>query len=69
MPKLDADGRAALRALVEAAPDGTLDEWATTLAEQTGVHLHGSTVWRYVRRADLTRKKRHPGLPSNTVTT
>ena len=59
-PKLDSAGEATLRALIEAAPDGTLAEWTDALAERTGVRLHGSTVWRYARRLGLSAKKDAP---------
>lgn len=73
-PKLDAEGQRALHEIVQVHPDGTLREWTDALCERTGVRLHTSTVWRstvwrYARRAGLTRKKRRPEPPSSAVTT
>lgn len=68
-PKLDADGRAALRAIIEAEPDATLAEWAAALRDRTGVGLDPSTVRRYALRFGLTRKKRRREPRSVTATT
>ena len=74
-PKLDPDGRATLRRIVEAAPDGTLAEWAEALRAETGVRLDPSTVRQYLLRSTdagglgLTRKKRPAAPRSATATT
>lgn len=68
-PKLDADGQAALRGVIDAEPDATLAEWADALDAQIGVRIDPSTVRRYALRFGLTRKKRRPAPWSATVTT
>lgn len=61
--------RAVLRRLVEATPDATLAALAHALTDETGVALSETTLWREVRRAGLTRKKRRSGPRSSTATT
>lgn len=68
-PKLDAEGRAALAEIIDSAPDGTLAEWADTLAERAGCRLDPSTVWRYARAMGRTGKKRRLAPRSATATT
>lgn len=68
-PKLDADGRAALREVIDAEPDATLAEWAGALRDRTGLQLDPSTVRRYALRFGLTRKKRRAAPRSATATT
>jgi transposase len=38
--------------------DGTLDELVIELRDQQGVDVHRTSVWRLLRRLDLTHKKR-----------
>jgi transposase len=67
-PKLDAAGRAELRAIIDAHSDGALAEWADALCDRIGIRLHESTVWRYAGRLGLTRKKRR-GEPRSAFAT
>jgi transposase len=46
-----------LRALVDAAPDATLQDYCTQWAAQTGDQVSLATMCRALHRANLTRKK------------
>lgn len=52
----------------EARRDITLEELRAALAQQ-GVAVAGSTLWRFFRRHEMTRKKRPGTRPSRTVPT
>jgi transposase len=47
-----------LRALVDAAPDATLQDYCTQWAAQTGDQVSQATMCRALQRANLPRKKR-----------
>ena len=56
---------ALILALVEQMPDITLEELRTALAEQR-VSVGYGTLWRFLRRHKITRKKRRRTPPSRT---
>ncbi len=56
---------ALILALVEQTPDITLEELRTALAEQR-VSVGYGTLWRFLRRHKITRKKRRRTPPSRT---
>ena len=65
--KLDAH-RDFLLAVIEAAPDATIEELQRRLVEEKGVRASTGTIWTFLDRHDLTSKKkvrptRRPGLP------
>jgi transposase len=57
-PRLADDGITALRTLIESAPDATLAELVTWLAEQHQVRTSVPVVSRTLAKLGLTRKKR-----------
>jgi transposase len=64
-PKLDADDRQRLAALVERTPDATLAE----LKEELGLSVSISTIDRALRALRLTLKKSRSAPPSRTART
>ena len=56
--KLDAEMLETLRTFVEKKPDAILEELADMLAEETGMRVDPSTIFRGLARAGITRKKR-----------
>jgi transposase len=56
---------AAVRALIAAQPDQTVDELQEALARQ-GIRVGRTSVWRFLRACGLTRKKRRSTPPSKT---
>jgi transposase len=44
--------------LTEAVPDITLEEIARRLAEERGVKVVATAVWKFLDRHDMTHKKR-----------
>jgi transposase len=57
---------ALVRRLVAAQPDRTLDELREALARE-GVAVGRSAVWRFLRRCELTLKKRRSTPPSRAA--
>jgi transposase len=47
-------------ALIEEARDVTLEEMAERLAEERGVRVVSTAVWKFLDRHDMTHKKRPP---------
>ena len=45
-------------ALIDEAPDITLDEMAERLAQECGVTVVSTAVWKFLDRHDMTHKKR-----------
>jgi transposase len=45
-------------ALIEATPDITLEEIAERLAEERGLKVVSTAVWKFLDRHDMTHKKR-----------
>ena len=60
-----AEHEAAVRALVAAGADMTLDELQDALARK-GIHVGRSAVWRFLDARGLTLKKRRSTPPSRT---
>jgi transposase len=56
-PKLDAAGVRELRTVVEEKSDRTLDDIANEVDRRCNVRLGRSTVWRFLDRLGITRKK------------
>lgn len=65
-PKVDAEGRAGIRALVKADSAATLAEYVERLAERTGQRISLALMCGLLRRLDLPRKKRHSGPRNRT---
>jgi transposase len=57
-PKLDDAGVRELRAVVEEKNDRTLDEIANELDRRRQVRVGRTTVWRFLDRLGITRKKK-----------
>ena len=68
-PKLDAQGRAVLRELVEADSDATLAELAERLRERVGVTLVVSAIHKTLAKMGITRKKKTSTRRSATAMT
>jgi transposase len=76
-PKLNAEQRALVQALLEANNDATLDELCQAIQQQTQVVVSRATMGRVVQQLKLTRKKKHsmllkpipPGCNKPDVTT
>jgi transposase len=66
-PRIDAQGRQVVSALVQAQPDATLDELCHLYAERCQVTPSRSRMHRTLVRLKLTRKKRLIMQPSVTV--
>lgn len=60
-PRLDTGGLEALRELVAAQNDATLEEYAERLAVRTGVRVSRPTLCQTLRRLKLRRKKSRSG--------
>jgi transposase len=63
-PRLEAAARPALRRLVQAHPDATLEELCTHLAAETGLRVSVPTMCRVLQRLRLPRKKSRSRPPS-----
>jgi transposase len=57
-PKLNADQRVLVQALVESNNDATLDELCQAIQQQTQVVVSRATMGRLVQQLNLTRKKK-----------
>jgi transposase len=57
-PKLDDEGVQQVRRLLEEKNDRTLNELVDELAVRTNERVSPGTVWRAIRRAGMTRKKK-----------
>lgn len=68
-PKLDEQGRAVLRQLVDEDNDATLAELASRLHERTGVKLVVSAVHKVLAKMGISRKKKISTRASATATT
>ena len=55
--RIGAEQEGALRARLEAAPEGTLAEHCAWWAAAQGQHVSGPTMWRAIHRLGWTRKK------------
>lgn len=54
-------------ALIEAVPDITLEEMAERLAQERGIEVVSTAVWKFLDRHDMTHKKRPPMRASRTA--
>jgi len=68
-PKLDAQGQAILRELVEVDSDATLAELSARLEQRVGVRLVVSAVHKTLAKMGITRKKKTSTRRSGTATT
>lgn len=68
-PKLDEQGRAVLRELVDADSDATLAELAQRLRERIGVTLVVSSIHKALAKMGITRKKKTSTRRSAIATT
>ena len=46
--------------LIKAVPDITLEEMAERLAQERGIEIVSTAVWKFLDRHDMTHKKRLP---------
>jgi transposase len=56
--KVQGDGEALVRELLQVMPDSTLAELVRTFKEERGIEMHRSTMGRCVARMKFTKKKR-----------
>lgn len=54
-------------ATVEANSDWTLAQYCEEIGEKTGVHVTTGAMCRYLKKQNLTLKKRHIGVPKPQV--
>lgn len=69
VPKLDEQGLAVLRELVEADSDATLAELSARLRERIGVGLVPSGIHKVLAKMGISRKKKTSMRASGTATT
>lgn len=55
--------------LIEESPDITLEEIASRLAEECGLKVVATAVWKFLDRHEMTHKKRPPTRASRNVAT
>jgi transposase len=68
-PKLDEEGRAVLRQLVEENADATLAELSKLLDDRMGVRHVPSAIFKVLAKMGITRKKKTSTRPSAIATT
>lgn len=56
--KIDNDGFSFITKMIDQKPDLTLGELCELLREESGVTVSKSTMYRYIQRLNITRKKK-----------